>query len=68
MWFLFQSLIVFAVVASNIHWQWTPNAYLAGVLGFIAALLATVGLTNLFAWARKQTSDRSGQERIRHRR
>jgi hypothetical protein len=27
MWFLFQSLIIFAVVASNIHRQWTPNGY-----------------------------------------
>jgi hypothetical protein len=24
-----QCLIVFAVVASNIHWQWTSNTYLA---------------------------------------
>ena len=29
MWYLFQSLIIFAVMASNIHWQWTPNGYLA---------------------------------------
>ena len=28
MWFLFQSLMIFAVVASNIHWQWTPIGYL----------------------------------------
>jgi hypothetical protein len=27
--YLLQSLIIFAVVASNIHWQWTPNTYLA---------------------------------------
>ncbi|MCP1758044.1 hypothetical protein [Bradyrhizobium elkanii] len=33
MWFLFQSLVIFAVVASNIHWHWTPNAYLASLLG-----------------------------------
>jgi hypothetical protein len=25
MWYLLQSLIIFAVCASNIHWQWTPN-------------------------------------------
>jgi hypothetical protein len=24
MWFFFQSLIIFAVVASNIHCHWTP--------------------------------------------
>jgi hypothetical protein len=45
---------MFAVMASNIYWNWTPNSYLASVLGFIAALLATVGLSNLLLWARKQ--------------
>jgi hypothetical protein len=29
MWFLIQSSIIFAVVASNIKWYWTPNGYLA---------------------------------------
>jgi hypothetical protein len=53
-WFLLQSLIVFAVMASNIAWHWTENTYLAGVLGFIAALLATVGLNNLLIWARQK--------------
>jgi hypothetical protein len=24
-WLIFQSSIIFAVVASNIHWHWTPN-------------------------------------------
>lgn len=53
-WYLIQGLIVFAVVASNIHWHWTPNGYLASMLGFIAALVFT-GLTNeLIAWARKK--------------
>ena len=54
MWFLLQGSIVFAVMASNIYWQWTPNPYLAGVLGFVVALLATVGVSNLLLWARKQ--------------
>ena len=26
-WLVFQSSIIFAVVASNIHWHWTPNGY-----------------------------------------
>src|SRR6267154_776127 len=33
MWFVFQGSIIFAVVASNIHWQWTPNGYLASLIG-----------------------------------
>lgn len=52
MYFLLQSSIVFAVCAANIHWQITPNGYLAGLLGFIAALLATVGLNWLIELVR----------------
>jgi hypothetical protein len=33
MWFLLQSTIIFAVMASNIHWHWTTNPYLAGMAG-----------------------------------
>jgi hypothetical protein len=43
MWFLLQSLIIFAVMASNIKWQWTPNSYLAGLIGVGLAY----GLTQL---------------------
>jgi hypothetical protein len=41
MWFLFQSTIIFAVVASNIHRQWTPNGYLPAILGAGLAWLLT---------------------------
>ena len=41
MWHFFQGLIIFAVVASNIHWQWTPNGYLASVIGVAFAWLFT---------------------------
>jgi hypothetical protein len=41
MWLVFQSLIIFAVVASNIHWHWTPNGYLAAILGAGLAWLLT---------------------------
>lgn len=36
-WKLFQLTIVFLVIASNIHWQWTPNPYLAAVYGGMLA-------------------------------
>jgi hypothetical protein len=36
-----QSLIIVAVVASNIHWQWTPNGYLASGLGILLAYAVT---------------------------
>lgn len=40
-WRVFQALVIFAVIASNIRWQWTPNTYLASLLGFAAAFTAT---------------------------
>jgi hypothetical protein len=44
MWLILQSGIIFAVVASNIHWRWTPNGYLAAGLGILAAYVATVAI------------------------
>jgi uncharacterized membrane protein YgaE (UPF0421/DUF939 family) len=41
MWYVIQALIVFAVMASNVHYQWTPNPLLAGIIGFGAAWLVT---------------------------
>jgi len=40
MWLLLQSAIIFAVIASNIHWQWTPNGYLVGAIAVGTALYA----------------------------
>lgn len=42
MWHALQIAIITAVVFSNIHWEWTPNPLLAGIIGWIAAFLATV--------------------------
>ena len=36
-WRLFQAAIVLAVIFSNIHWEWTPNNYVAGLFGWLAA-------------------------------
>jgi hypothetical protein len=44
-WYLVQSSIFCLVVGSNIHWGWTPNAYVAAVLGAVAALCVT-GVAN----------------------
>ena len=41
MWSVFQSSIIFAVVASNIKWHWTPNGYLPAILGAGLAWLLT---------------------------
>jgi hypothetical protein len=39
--YLLQALIFCAVVGSNIHWQWTPNQYLASGIGAGLAWTAT---------------------------
>jgi len=35
------TLIICAVVGSNIQWQWTPNPYLAAAIGVFLAWCAT---------------------------
>jgi hypothetical protein len=41
MWLLLQSAVIFAVIASNIYWQWTPNGYLAALIGIGIAFAVT---------------------------
>lgn len=41
-WYVFQSVIAGAVMTSNAYQHWTPNNYLAGMIGFGAAYLATL--------------------------
>lgn len=46
-WYLFQGLIVFAVVSSNIAWQWTPNRMLPALIGAGLAYGATAAISGL---------------------
>jgi hypothetical protein len=41
---LFQMLIFTAVMFSNVHWQWTPNGYLASLIGAGVTYVATVAV------------------------
>ncbi len=59
MWLLFQSLIIFAVVASNIRWHWAIGLYTAPLLGWLLALLLTVGLGNLIDLCRSRLARRT---------
>jgi putative flippase GtrA len=45
---------MFAVMASNVHWQWTPNAYLAAAIAGGLAFFASHVLNELLAWRRKR--------------
>jgi hypothetical protein len=51
MWFVIQGMVIFAVMASNIHWQWTPNGLIPALLGAGLAY----GLTYLLSqgWRRQ---------------
>ena len=42
MWYAFQGSIMFAVMASNIHWHWSRNVYVAAFATYIVAGWATV--------------------------
>lgn len=44
---LFQTLIFVAVLFSNIHWQWTPNGYVASLIGFGVKFFVTYALVLL---------------------
>ena len=48
-----QVLIVFAVVASNIHWQWTPNGYLAAGVGIALAYVLTRLAVLISGWVHR---------------
>ena len=61
-WKLFQLSVVFLVMASNIHWQWTPNIVVAGVNAVFAAMGATWLLLKLIDW-RRQTRGRKRRVR-----
>ena len=53
-WYLFQSLIMFAVMGSNIQFEWTPNGYVAGSIAGGVALAATAALDELLSWCRSK--------------
>jgi hypothetical protein len=53
LWSVFQVLVVFSVIASNIYWQWTPNPYLAAIIGGTCALGVTVWFIALADVARR---------------
>jgi hypothetical protein len=46
-WFLFQILIAFSVIASNIYWHWTPNPYIPAGAGLLLAWVLTWPVTRL---------------------
>jgi hypothetical protein len=44
--YVLQSAIIFAVMASYIHWQWAPNPYVAAIY----AVATAFGVTAAVNW------------------
>jgi len=44
---IFQIVVMFLVGCANIHWHWTPNPYVAGFFGLLAAMMATALLSRI---------------------
>lgn len=57
---LLQLTIFVAVLFSNIHYEWTPNGYLASILAVGAAFVVTVVIDRL----RTRQQFRSRHERL----
>ena len=45
LWQIFQLAVFAAVVGSNIQWNWTPNMYLASLMGGAAAFVLTAAIS-----------------------
>ena len=56
MWFLLQSSVMFAVMASNITWHWTPNGYIPALAGAVLAYGATALLGYLIGTLKTKRS------------
>ena len=56
MYLLLQSsIIIIAVVASNLYWRWTPDNEVAALMGFVAAAVVTVAVKQLrLLWPLKE--------------
>lgn len=50
MWKLFQISVIFIVMATNIHWNWTPNPYIPAFLGVGIAYGLTLLISGAKGW------------------
>jgi hypothetical protein len=55
MWYLLQGVVMFSVLASNIHFNWTPNGYLAALIAVGAAWAVTQALGFVLSAVRRLT-------------
>jgi hypothetical protein len=53
MWYFLQAIVMFAVMASNIHFHWTPNGYLAALIAATATWAVMWALDFVLSVARR---------------
>lgn len=58
-WHFLQAAIFTAVLCSNVYWQWTPNPFLAALMGAGAAL----GITASLNWLTQTVASLRGHHR-----
>lgn len=50
-WMAFQGAVAFAVIGTDIHWNWAVSPTVAGLAAIVAAFLATVAVSGtLLRW------------------
>lgn len=45
LWKIVQAVVFAAVLFSNVHWQWTPNTYLASMIGVAVTFCFTASVS-----------------------
>lgn len=72
MWKLFQIAVFIGVTFAGVYYEWTPNGYLLGLIGWLSAYFSTVLLSSLLLKLRaflrhKRTNDRLlGRRKVAH--
>jgi hypothetical protein len=60
-WYLYQCLIIFAFVGSNIHWEWAPkHSFVPLLFGAFVASWTSVWIAQLWGkWRAREPADGS---------
>ena len=70
LWKLLQFTVFAAVLFANVHWQWTPNGFVAGTLAAFCAFAVTALLSEFFrlmSWSRLKLRTLRGHQGPQHR-
>lgn len=63
-WRIIQALIVLAVICANIYWQFTPNGFVATLMGVGLAMLVTGAWQTVTDWfSRREGTSQAARDR-----